>query len=275
MGDSAAPPAGKARVPGRRAASRRRGVPPPIATANALFLDVDGTLLHFADTPGQVRVGAAMQALLPALLGKLGGALALITGRTIADADRLFGGRVVTVAGQHGCERRDADGVVHEHPAQLPGLAWLRRELEAFARSCPGVVFEDKGRTLALHYRQAPAFASLVHGTLRGLLAATPDGAWTLQRGKLVAELRPDGRDKGTAILEYLEEPPFSGRVPVFVGDDHTDEFGFAAVASRGGWAVKVGRGPTTAGYRLPDVGAVREWLQVSAGAVGRLPGPG
>lgn len=253
----------------RGARRRRRGAPPPFSAANALFLDVDGTLVHFADRPDGVRVGSDMRALLPALLAALDGALALITGRTIADADRLFAGQVIPVAGQHGCERRGADGVVHTHPAQLPGLDRLRRELDAFARDCPGVVLEDKGSTLAVHYRQAPAYASRVHGMLRALLAAMPTDGWTLQRGKFVAEIRPNGRDKGAAILEFLDEPPFAGRTPVFVGDDRTDEYGFAAVDARGGWSVKVGRGPTAAHYRLRDVAAVRAWLRASAGVAG------
>jgi trehalose 6-phosphate phosphatase len=131
-----------------------------------------------------------------------------------------------------------------------------------------GLLFEDKGATLALHYRRAPGLASHVHRTLRAQLATTAPGtAWRLQSGKGILELRPQGRDKGTAILEYMMEPPFVGRLPVFVGDDCTDEYGFVAVMHAGGWAVKVGRGRTTAHYRLPDVPAVRRWLAALAAA--------
>ena len=145
----------------------------------------------------------------------------------------------------------------------------MRSNLKSFALRHRGVMLEDKGSTLAMHYRLAPNLAALVHRTVRAQLAGMPDGAWTLQRGKSVVELRPFGRDKGTAILEYLAEPPFRGRTPVFVGDDLTDEYGFAAVTAEGGWAVKVGRGPTTARYRLRSVTAVRDWLASSLSATG------
>jgi len=274
---SATPRPGGAGAPSRRAGRRRREPPPPLLTeANALFLDVDGTLVHLADAPNQVKVESEVQALLPALAGKLGGALALITGRSIDDVDRLFHGITLPVAGQHGCERRSADGSIQTHAGLLPGLPRVRRTLALFAQEHTGVLFEDKGSTFALHYRLAPGLGGLVDRIVRAQLAELEDGAWTLQRGKFVVELRPDGRDKGTAILEFLEEPPFRGRVPVFVGDDLTDEYGFSAVASGGGWAVKVGQGPTVARHRLAGVPAVREWLQAAVtGAAAEREVPG
>ncbi len=254
--------------PGKRfAASRTRRHPPALTSTNALFLDIDGTLLHLADAPDQVIVESGLLALLPVLMTRLGGAVALIIGRSISDGDRLFPGLALPIAGQHGCNRRSADGVLHRHPGPLRGLAAIRRELKSFAQRHPNVFFEDKGSTLAVHYRLALNLAALVHRTVRAQLAAMPEGAWTVQRGKGVVELRPHGRDKGTAILEYLGEAPFQGRVPVFVGDDLTDEYGFAAVAARRGWAVKVGHGPTIAKYRLPSVPAVRKWLAMTKAA--------
>jgi trehalose 6-phosphate phosphatase len=252
-------PAGRKRAP-------RRGPPPPLRADCALFLDIDGTLLELAPTPGGVRVDVGIATLLPALVRHLGGAVALITGRAMADADRLFRGMSLPIAGQHGLERRAADGSLHRHRPSLSGLARLRRDLTRFAARHDGLFLEDKGATLALHYRQAPRLASHVHRTLRVHMATAvaSESGWCLQPGKGILEVKPDGRDKGTAILEYMMERPFARRLPVFVGDDHTDEYGFAAVSNAGGWAVKVGRGRTTAHYRLPDVAAVRRWLAAS-----------
>jgi trehalose 6-phosphate phosphatase len=247
--------------PARRASSRR--APPPLAADCALFLDIDGTLLELAATPDRVHVDAHVVALLPALAARLDGALALITGRAIDDADRLFRGLRLPIAGQHGCERRAADGTLHVHAPAPVGLEQVRADFRRLARSHAGLLLEDKGSTLALHYRQAPRLAGHVHRAARARLAtAIAEGAaLRLQTGKGLVEIKPDGRDKGTAIAEYMAEPPFAGRVPVFVGDDRTDEYGFDAVASMGGWGVKVGRGPTRAAYNLPSVATVRRWL--------------
>jgi trehalose 6-phosphate phosphatase len=247
----------------RRPQSSRRHAPPALGADCALFLDIDGTLLELAPTPDRVRVDAGMAALLPALAQRLHGAIALVTGRTLADADRLFRGLALSIAGQHGLERRGADGSLHRHPLSLSTLEQLRGVLSSFAARHDGLYLEDKGATLALHYRQAPRLASLVHRTLRAHMTAALASAsgWRLQPGKSILEIKPDGRDKGTAILEYMTEPPFAGRLPVFVGDDLTDEYGFAAVTAAGGWAVKVGHGRTNAQFRLSDVAAVRAWL--------------
>jgi trehalose 6-phosphate phosphatase len=258
----------RAAGPGRgaKAAKRhaaRRSAPPPLGADCALFLDVDGTLLDLASAPDRVRVDPALTALLPALARRLDGAIALISGRAIADVDRLFPGLRLPTAGQHGLERRRADGSIHRHRHALPGIGRLRRELARFAARHEGLLLEDKGATLALHYRLAPRLASHVHRTVRAHLPATvaAGAGWRLQPGKSVLEIKPDGRDKGTAVREYLREPPFAGRVPVFVGDDRTDEYGFDAAAAAGGWGVKVGRGPTRARHRLADVAAVHRWL--------------
>jgi trehalose 6-phosphate phosphatase len=249
---------------------KRRGPPPLLHDGCALFLDIDGTLLELAPTPESVRVDATIAALLPALAQRLDGAIALITGRSMADADRLFRGLSLPIAGQHGLERRAADGSLHRHLPSLFGLERLRRDLTKFVARHDGLMLEDKGATLAVHYRQAPRLASHVHRTLRTHLAAAlaSETGWKLQPGKGVLEVKPDGRDKGTVILEYMEEPPFASRLPVFVGDDRTDEYGFVAVTIAGGWAVKVGRGTTNATYRLPNVAAVRKWLSALGGSV-------
>ena len=247
--------------PPRRAV--RRGPPPPLTGKCALFLDIDGTLVDLAPTPDHVEIDPALATLLPALAARFAGAVALITGRPITDADNLFPGLCLPVAGLHGLERRSADGVLHPHAPAPAGFGWLRGELKRIALRHEGLLLEDKGTTLALHYRQVPALASYVHKTMRALVAtASASGAaWRLQPGKGIVEIKPQGRDKGAAILDFMAEPPFAGRCPVFVGDDRTDEFGFAAVTRIGGWAVKVGPGPTHANFRLNGVAAVRRWL--------------
>ncbi len=253
---------------GRKIRTARRGPrlpvrphpPPLVPAAAALFLDIDGTLLDLAATPDGVRVDVDVAALLPALGLALDGALALITGRTLADADRLFPGLGIPVAGQHGLVRRAADGSVHAHPPP-PELDRLRADLGRFAARHGGLLLEDKGTTLAVHYRLAPKLASHVHRIVRAHVAGAGEGSWRLQPGKAMVEIGPSGRDKGTAIQEYMSERPFRNRMPVFVGDDHSDEHGFAAIREMGGWGVKVGSGPTLAQYRLRDVAAVRRWL--------------
>ncbi|MEO8344576.1 MAG: trehalose-phosphatase [Betaproteobacteria bacterium] len=235
----------------------------------ALFLDIDGTLLDLAPTPDSVTVDAGIKTLLPALVLRLAGAVALVTGRALADADQLFPGLSLPVAGQHGLERRTAGGSIHGHESPSPGLRTLHRDLAQFAAKHKGLLLEDKGTSLALHFRLAPRLASFVHRSLKAQLAASGAAKGLhLQPGKGVLEIKPNGRDKGTAILEYMTEPPFAGRLPVFVGDDQTDEYGFAAVMRAGGWAVKVGPGRTRAQFRLPDVAAVRGWLGHQGGGV-------
>jgi len=250
-------------VGARRPRTSRRDPPPALGADCALFLDIDGTLLELAPSPESVRVDPGIAALLPALARRLHGAVALITGRTMADVDRLFRGLALPIAGQHGLERRSADGSLHRHLPSLTTLERLRSVLSQFAERHDGLLLEDKGATLALHYRQAPGLASLVHRTLRAHMTAAlaAEAGWRLQPGKRILEIKPDGRDEGTAIVDYMSELPFAGRLPVFVGDDQTDEYGFAAVTAAGGWAVKVGRGRTDAQFRLSDVAAVRAWL--------------
>ncbi len=240
----------------------RPGRPPLLDHGVALFLDIDGTLLDLASTPSQVRVDREVVARLPALARELDGALALITGRAIADADRLFPELVLPIAGQHGAERRSADGTMHRHVVAMGDLDRMRLAIGRFAAQHAGLLFEDKGLTLALHYRLAPHLAPHVHHLLRAQLTGTR-GEWTLQKGDHVLEVKPAGRDKGSAIVDFMAETPFRGRVPVVAGDDLTDEYGFAEAKAQGGWAVKVGPGPTCADFRLPGVAAVREWLAV------------
>lgn len=240
----------------------------PAPGETAWFLDIDGTLLELAPSPDSVEVDGWLRALIVRLRDAAGGAVALISGRAIATVDRLFAPLHLPVAGQHGVERRDAAGVLHHHEPPFQELAGARHALADWVSRHPGALIEDKRFSLAVHYRQAPALAERLRRFLEAILAGS-DGALRLQPGKMVFELKPAGRDKGVAIGEFLGEPPFLGRVPVFVGDDLTDEYGFEQVNLRGGLSVKVGDGPTCAGWRLPDVAAVRGWLEIVLDAGG------
>lgn len=239
----------------------QRAPAPPSPEAGAFFLDVDGTLLGIAATPDAVTVEPAVGELLSRLAGASGGALALISGRAIAVIDRLFAPLRLPAAGQHGAERRDADGHTHTHAIHARGLGEVRAAAAAFAAGHPGVALEDKGLSLAVHFRQAPAAEPALRELLEDAVAKCA-GQVALQPGKMVLEVKPAGRDKGSAIAEFMREPPFRGRVPVFIGDDVTDEFGFAVVNRLGGLTVKVGEGASRARLRLADVAAVRRWLE-------------
>lgn len=228
----------------------------------AYFLDIDGTLVEIAPFPDQILVGHDLKPIIEQLHASTGGAVAFITGRSIADVDRVFPVGLVSVAGQHGLEVRDATGNVSRHPARVESLDRLRLTLIDTVAKHPGLVAEFKGLSIALHYRAAPRLASYAHRLMRILHARfVPD--FVLQPGKRVVELKPAGRDKGIAIRELMESAPFAGRTPVFLGDDATDEFGFEVVNQLGGFSIKVGPGRTSARYRLRDVTAVRDWLRL------------
>ncbi len=228
----------------------------------ALFLDVDGTLLDIAETPLSVRVDAGLNDLLRELLHSTGGALALVSGRRIAEMDVLFAPLTLPAAGLHGFERRDAAGC--SHYGKLPSAVALEavrgRMLELVAHR-PGLLVEDKRFALALHYRRAPELESLVVGAMAHI-AESVRPEFELQLGKMVAELRPAGSTKGAALGQFMTEAPFRGRYPIYIGDDLTDESAFEWINDAGGHsiAVNVG-GPTAAQARLPSVGAVRLWL--------------
>lgn len=239
---------------------------PPADTAPswAFFLDIDGTLLEYADRPGAVCVEGALASTLVRLHRATDGAMALISGRAVSDVDALFAPLVVPAAGQHGAERRSADGTHHRHPTLAEALRPAAEALAGFAGRHPGVFLEDKGMSVALHFRLRPELRDRVAREV-SRVAETLGDAWAVQAGRLVLEIRPGGRDKGVAIAEFFAEPPFAGRVAVFVGDDLTDEHGFRMVNRLGGLSVKVGAGGTAARWRLHDSAAVRRWLVTCA----------
>ena len=234
---------------------------PPGSRHWALFLDVDGTLLDIAETPLDVSVPASVLLLLGRLQRELSGAVALVSGRSLDALDLLFRPLVLAAAGQHGFERRTAGGAVTRARNASAALARARLRLAGAEQAIPGVLVEDKGDTVAVHYRRAPdrerAVADRVDDAVRDL-----DAELELVPGKKVLEIRPRGVGKDKVVDAFMAEPPFRGRTPVFVGDDRTDEDGFAAVNRLGGHSIRVGtEGTSAAMHRLDDAAAVRAWL--------------
>jgi trehalose 6-phosphate phosphatase len=247
-------------------------VPPPPPElhvgAIALFLDVDGTLVEIEREPGAVHVPERLCRILGDLQRATGGALALVSGRTLAQLDRLFAPLRLSAAGLHGLERRNLRTEVVRAKPDPAIFEAARARLAAFAERHPGVLLEDKGLTLALHYRNAPAQQDAATVTAEAAVAAS-HGALVLLEGKMVLELKPPGCDKGQAIAALMGEVPFAGRQPVFAGDDVTDEAGFEVVNQLGGVTIRIGAdaAPTAARHGQPDVGAMQSWLARLLGA--------
>ena len=234
--------------------------PPPAALERpALFLDMDGVLAPLAPRPDDVVPVARRTAVLKRLATRLEGRLAIVSGRTLAEIDRIAEAASPAASGVHGLERRRPDGSL-ERIAPHPGVRHAVEAFERFAASRPGMIVEDKGVSAGLHYRGAPVFAAGALTLARRLAAET---GLALQAGDLVVELKTPGTTKGTAVRAFMAEAPFLGGLPVMVGDDLTDEDGFEAAAALGGFGVLVGPGRATAAqYRLEDVEAVLGWLE-------------
>ncbi len=229
----------------------------------ALFLDFDGSLVDLAPQPEAVIVPSGLIGTLGALSSHLGGALAMISGRPIAQIDAFLHPLRLPVAGVHGAERRGFDGAVTlltTHPLQR-----VEEAAAALAERHPQLRVENKRGSVALHYRQAPELEAECLQAMQAAVDESP--GLTLMRGKMVAEAKPGGASKGQAIEQFLREAPFAGRTPVFIGDDFTDEVGFSTVQRLRGLGVKVGEGPTVAWQRLASPAVLRDQLQAAVAA--------
>ena len=236
--------------------------PKPLRLAeSALFLDLDGTLAPIAARPQDVRPLPRRTRLLAQLRDRLEGRLAVITGRTLGDADRILEGCVTCVAAVHGLVRRDYDGSLHArepHSGLAPALSALRQ----FATRDSGLIVEDKDASVALHFRLAAHHADAARALARRLAVET---GLALQDGDMVVELRTPGPTKGDSVRAFMATERFEGARPVFVGDDITDEHGFEEVARLGGYGVLVGLPRAThARFRLPAVEDVMDWLEAA-----------
>jgi trehalose 6-phosphate phosphatase len=230
------------------------------ASGWALFLDLDGTLLDIAPSPDSVRVPRTLRADLESAWKGVDGALAVISGRSIQTIDRLLIPLRLPVAGQHGAEIRytPGDAILTIGRADL-GEA---RRLLLPLTQIPGVILEDKGLSLAVHYRSAQTRIDELQNMLVGALENLA-GELEIIHGRCVFDIRPRGISKATAVARFMARAPFKGRYPVFVGDDTTDEDGFRAVTAQGGFALQVGPNRSAASSSwIESPAAVRRWLK-------------
>ncbi len=241
-----------------------QGLPPPLPSNAALFLDFDGTLAPIAPRPQDVRVPGWVVPVLRRLQERLGGALALVSGRPLSGLDGLLRPLRLPAAGVHGVERRLAQGCIHVHSAALP--SFVRQAAEVLAQRNPSLLVEPKPGALAVHFRARPELESLCLLLLRAAVVGAEE--WEVLRGPCVAEVKPCRVSKGRAVAAFLTEPTFSGHVPVYVGFDEADEGGIATAQERGGFGVKVGPGTSCAHHRLSDPQAVGHWLRASSDAL-------
>jgi trehalose 6-phosphate phosphatase len=236
--------------------------PHSILDGAALFLDFDGTLVELAEAPDAISVSPELAPLLGRLSDRLRGRVALVSGRSIAGLERHLHCSGLAVSGSHGLELRLRDGS-HIPLAARHDLTAARERVHQLAAEAPGLLVEDKPFSVALHYRQAPQEQARVAEAMAELARGT---GLALQQGKMVVEIRPPGADKGDAVRAFMAEPDFAGARPLFVGDDLTDEDGFAAAAAMGGAGILVGPARDTAAHwRLPDVPSAIRWLDEAA----------
>lgn len=227
----------------------------------AIFTDFDGTLVEIAETPDAVDVPANLADQLDRTARDFNHAFAVITGREIADIDRFLSPLHLPVAGAHGAQRRRADGTVLELEAGISGAAQAIADAMApLVEEHPELIVEPKEGAVALHFRQAPELEEDCLLAMQAATAAHP--GFTLVPGKMVIEARPAGFDKGSALKAFMQEEPFAGRTPIFIGDDTTDEDGFRAAQELGGVGIKLGPGKTIARMRIADVASVYALLE-------------
>ncbi len=225
----------------------------------AVFLDFDGTLADIADHPSMVAVDRETKSLLQTLDQTLNGALAVISGRPITEVDRMLTPLRLPVAGVHGFERRDFGGVLHSVAIDEVAVAKLADELQCFAADLPGIFVERKPGAVALHYRGHPKLEKLCLETMRRY--ARTSGHFEVLHGKMVIEAKAGSWSKADAVAAFMSEAPFKGRLPLFAGDDVTDEAAFAAIAEQDGISIKVGQGKSCARYRAATPAHFLGWL--------------
>src|SRR6202163_2280069 len=227
----------------------------------AFLLDIDGTLLDLAPTPREVWVPPGLAKTLDQLLTRSAGALALVSGRSLNDIDLIFAPEQFPAVGGHGAEMRisaDNESVATHAP---PMDKELKRRLAAIARLSPGILLEDKGSSLALHYRLAPHAEKAIYEAVSLIRADLPNAPIEVLPGKCVCEIKQSGFDKATGVRELMTHEPFLGRRPIFIGDDVTDESVFAIVPEFGGLAFSVGRRAQGVTGHFDEPRDVRAWL--------------
>jgi trehalose 6-phosphate phosphatase len=227
----------------------------------AILLDVDGTILDLAPSPREVFCPPFLRKTLYRLFDLTGGAVALVSGRAIDDLDLIFSPLQLAAVGGHGAEFRPFPGGDVDRERVAPLDKNLKRELAAVAALGPGILIEDKGYSLAIHYRLAPDKEALVRAFVARVCADCPAAHIDVLPGKFVVEIKPAGFDKGKAVRELMTYPPFRGRSPVFIGDDTTDEAVFAIIPDLAGLAFSVGRDVPGVNGVFSTPASVRRWL--------------
>jgi trehalose 6-phosphate phosphatase len=233
----------------------------PALSQSAFLLDIDGTLLDLAPTPREVWVPPGLANTLNQLRMRTAGALALVSGRSLNDIDLIFAPEQFPAVGGHGAEMRvstDSEAVASHAP---PMDKELKRRLAAIARLSPGILLEDKGYSLALHYRLAPHAEKAIYEAVSLIRADLPEAPIEILPGKSVCEIKHAGFTKATGVLELMTHEPFKGRRPIFIGDDVTDESVFAIMPELGGLSFSVGRRATGVAGHFDQPRDVREWL--------------
>ncbi len=231
---------------------------PDVQRASAFFFDFDGTLVALAPRPDLVAVEPHVRAVLDALAVQFDGAVAVVTGRPLDVVDGFLAPVALPIAAEHGSIRRDSRGALHIDEGNEEAVAAAHAALEPFAEDNAGLILERKRSSIALHYRQRPELAALCERAVQDVVAENP--GLVILPGKMVFELKPKGIDKGEAVRAFLEEVPFQGRTPIFIGDDVTDEHAFEVVNALGGLSVKIDEGDTLAHFRTDRKGLF-EWL--------------
>jgi len=233
----------------------------PHLSETAVLLDIDGTLLDLMPTPREVWVPPGLAKTLNRLYQRTGGALALVSGRSLNDIDLIFAPDVFPAVGGHGAEMRiegDNDAVAAHAP---PLDKELKRRLAAIAKLSPGILLEDKGYSLALHYRLAPHAEKAIYAAVSLIRADLPDAPIEVLPGKQVCEIKHSGFTKASGVRELMAHPPFKGRKPFFIGDDVTDESVFAIMPDLDGIAFSVGRRARGVAGHFDAPSDVREFL--------------
>ncbi len=233
----------------------------PLLEECAFLLDIDGTLLELAPTPGEVEVPVGLERMLSTLHDRTDGALALVSGRALNDIDQIFAPMRLPIVGGHGAEMRlsvDSEAVaVHAPPMDKD----LKRRFAAIADLSPGILLEDKGYSLALHYRLAPQFERTIYEAVSAIRADLPEAPVDVLPGKAVCEIKHSGFTKATGVIELMKHEPFVGRRPIFIGDDVTDESVFAIMPGLQGLAFSVGRHAQGVDGHFASPREVRAWL--------------
>lgn len=254
--------------PEEKAGSKSDPVDFPISLdQTAILLDIDGTLLDIAPKPHDVLVSPELRRMLVRLAQRLGGALGLISGRSLADIDYIFDPLRLAAVGGHGAEIRIGPEASPYRMQATPLEPLLKQRFLEIAELDRGIIIEDKDYSLAIHYRLAPQMGGAVIKSVAAICEKYGCDGLSILPGKSVIEIKPRGFDKGSGLQELMSVAPFAGRKPVFVGDDVTDEAAFAVLPRFSGIGVSVGGIVPGASFNFDGPKNVRLWLHRLSGS--------